>query len=152
MIISVLGPKGAKWHDMSTATPEWREYVYEEKVPADGDYRVALIGGGGYKTMYDDVRIAGAGLKCASDGSFEREDNGWSWDRKEKPSLSGELGTPHGIVRSDEAYDGKFVALANDGNPVTSKPMTLKKGDTLRVVLRAKLYLPDFIRPYWDGK
>lgn len=152
VIISVLGPKGARWQDLSTATPEWREYVYEEKVPADGDYRVALIGGGGYKTMYDDVRIAGAGLKCASDGSFEREDNGWSWDRKEKPSTSGELGTPHGIVRSDEAYDGKFVALANDGNPVTSKPMTLKKGDTLRVVLRAKLYVPDFIRPYWDGK
>ena len=152
VVISVIGPKGARWRDLSTATPEWREYVYEEKVPTDGDYRVALIGGGGYKTMYDDVRITGAGHRCASDGSFESEDNGWTWYRKEMPSTSGELGTPHGIVRSDEAFDGKFVALANDGNPVTSKPMTLKKGDTLRVLLRAKLYVPDFIRPYWDGK
>ena len=147
VMISVILPKGGgRWHSLSTATPEWREFAYEEVVQMDGDYRIALIGGQGYKTMYDDVRIEG---HPEIDGTFESDDKSWTWDKIEKPSTKGEKGTPHGVVETDEAASGRHVAMANNRNFVVSKVFKMKKGDTLRVVLKAKQYVPDFIRPYW---
>ena len=68
-----------------------------------------------------------------------------------EPSTKGEKGTPHGIVESDEAASGRFVAMANNKNHVASAPIKMKKGETLRIRLKAKEYIPDFIRPYWKG-
>ena len=42
--------------------------------------------------------------------------------------------------------------MANNKNFVVSKVFKMKKGDTLRVVLKAKQYVPDFIRPYWKSE
>jgi len=134
------------WHEIMPATPEWRECVYEEIVEKDCECRIALSGGGGYKTMYDDVRVEG---HPEIDGTFENGDAGWTWNKVEKPSLMGELGTPHGVVESDEAANGRFVAMANNSNAVVSPSFKLKKGEKLRVVLKAKQYVPDFIRKFW---
>ena len=43
--------------------------------------------------------------------------------------------------------------MANNRNHVSlSRPLNLKKGDTLRIKLKAKQYIPDFIRPYWNNQ
>jgi hypothetical protein len=147
--ISVMPPNGGgRWHNLSTATPEWREFAYEEVVKTDGVYKIALVGGQGYKTMYDDVRIEG---HPEIDGTFDGDGKSWTWDKNEKPSTKGEKGTPHGVVETDEAASGRRVAMANNKNVVVSKSFKMKKDDTLRVVLKAKQYIPDFIRPYWKG-
>ena len=147
--ISILGPKGGRWHMLSTATPDWREYCYEEVVSTDATYRVALVGGQGYKTMYDDVRVEG---HPELNGTFARGGEGWTWDKAEKPSTAGECGTPHGVVRSDEAAVGAFVAMANNKNVVTSRGFKMKRGEKLKVTLKARQYVPDFIRPYAKEK
>ena len=98
--------------------------------------------------MYDDVRIEG---HPEFDGSFENGAKGWSWKKQEMPSTKGEKGTPHGIVESDEAASGRFVAMANNRNAVTSGLLKMKKGEKLRISLKAKQYIPDFIRPYWKS-
>ena len=150
VVISVLPPnKGGLWHGLSTATPEWRELTYEEVVKDDGDYCIALVGGQGYKTMYDDVRIEG---HPEIDGSFDDGGKSWTWDKVEKPSTMGEKGTPHGVLASDEAVSGRYVAMANNRNLVKSKPFKMKKGETLRITLKAKQYVPEFIRPYWKAE
>ncbi len=147
--ISVVGPKGGRWKYLSTATPVWREYGYEETVQEDGKYQIALIGGQGYKTMYDDVRVEG---HPELNGTFARGGEGWTWDKAEKPSTAGECGTPHGVVRSDEAAVGAFVAMANNKNVVTSRGFKMKRGEKLKVTLKARQYVPDFIRPYAKEK
>ena len=145
--VSVISPKaGGRWHYLSTATPEWRSFSYEETVKADGDYRIALLGGRGYKTMYDNVVIEG---HPEIDGTFEDGGKGWSWSKQERPTSVGEKGTPHGVTESAEAAGGRYVALANERNAITSRPFKLKAGDRIRVTLLAKQAIPDFIRPFW---
>ena len=73
----------------------------------------------------------------------------WTWDKNENPSTKGEKGTPHGVVETSEASSGSHVAMANDKNFVVSKPFKMKKGEKLRITLKARQYIPDFIRPYW---
>lgn len=143
--ISVMSPKGGRWRQLSTATPEWREYGYEEIVAEDGAYQIGLVGGKGYKTMYDDVRVEG---HPEINGTFARDGEGWKWDKAEKASTAGECGTPHGVVRSAEAAYGDCVALANDRNYVVSKAFKMKKGEKLKVSLKAREYVPEHIRPY----
>lgn len=41
--------------------------------------------------------------------------------------------------------------MANDRNHVTSSSIKMKKGETLHIRLKAKQYVPDFIRPYWKN-
>ena len=146
VVISVITGGKGRWRTLSTATPDWREYEYDEVVPEDGVYQIGLIGGQGYKTMYDDVRIEG---HPEIDGTFEDGGAGWIWSKTEKPSSRGEKGTPHGIVVSDEAVSGRHVAMANDKNSVVSRQFKMKKGERLHVSLKAKQHVPDFIRPYW---
>ena len=146
--ISVMKANRGHWHNLSTATPEWRDFEYVETLKEDCEIRIALVGGQGYKTMYDDVCVEG---HPEFDGSFENGAKGWTWSKQEKPSTKGEKGTPHGIVETDEAASGRFVAMANNRNFVTSGPIKMKKGETLRIKLKAKEYIPDFIRPYWKG-
>ena len=31
-------------------------------------------------------------------------------------------------------------------------PFKMKKGETLRITLKAKQYVPEFIRPYWKAE
>ena len=143
---NVPGKAGTRWMQINTATPEWREYVVEIDATADGDYRLNLIGGSGYKTAYDDVRIEGV---KDFNGGFEEGGRGWFWNKQEKPSSKGECGTPHGVVACDDAAEGRYIALANDRNVVTSAPFRMKKGDKIRVTLKAREYVPDFIREYW---
>ena len=123
--ISVVKANRGHWHNLSTATPEWRDFEYVETMKEDCEIQVALIGGQGYKTMYDDVCIEG---HPEFDGSFENGAKGWTWSKQEKPSSKGEKGTPHGIVETDEAASGRFVAMANNKNHVASAPIKMKKG------------------------
>ena len=142
--ISIMPPKGgAKWVQLSTATPKWNEYTYEFVAEMDGNYKLGLVGGAGYKTMYDDVCIEG---HPEVDGSFEDGGKGWWWQKEEKPTSMGEKGTPHGVQKSDEAASGCYVAMANSANYLVSPPFKVKKGDTIRITLKAKQYIPDFIR------
>ena len=145
--ISVVKSNVGHWHHLYTATPEWRDYEYVETLDEDCEVKLVLMGGQGYKTMYDDVCIEG---HSELDGTFEDGAKGWTWSRQEKPSSKGEKGTPHGIVESDEAAGGRFVAMANDRNNITSVPVRMKKGETLRIRLKAKQYIPDFIRECWN--
>ncbi len=147
--ISLVKADGGHWHYLSTATPEWRDFEYVETMKEDCEFKIVLVGGQGYKTMYDDVYVEG---HPEFDGSFENGAKGWRWSKQEKPSTKGEKGTPHGIVESDEAASGRFVAMANNKNHVASAPIKMKKGETLRIRLKAKEYIPDFIRPYWQGE
>ncbi|MCQ2389875.1 MAG: right-handed parallel beta-helix repeat-containing protein [Kiritimatiellae bacterium] len=144
---NVPGRQGSRWMSVNTATPQWREYVVELKAEADGPYRLNLIGGCGYKTAYDDVRIEG---HPEFRGDFEEGAKGWTWNKQERPSSKGEQGTPHGIVEMADAASGSHVALANDRNVVTSPPFTMKKGEMIRVTLKAREYIPEFILPYWN--
>jgi len=148
VVISIIKNNKGHWHNLTTATPEWREFGWEETVEADAEYKVALMGGQGYKTMYDDVRVEG---HPEINGTFDNAGAGWTWSKEEKPSTKGEKGTPHGVVESDEALVGKYVAMANNKNIVTSIPFKVKKGEKLRVTFKAKEYIPEFIRPYWQG-
>lgn len=148
VIISVMPPKGgSRWERLSTATPKWREYTFETVAQMDGDYKLGLVGGMGYKTMYDDVCIEG---HPEIDGTFEDGGKGWWWQKEEKPSAIGEFGTPHGVQRSDEAVSGCHVAMANNANHLISPPFRVKKGDRIRITLKAKQYIPDFIRSLLD--
>ncbi len=97
--------------------------------------------------MYDDIRIEG---HPEIDGTFEDGGASWTWNKKEQPSSRGEKGTPHGVVESEDAASGRYVAMANNKNAVVSRPIKLKKGDRLRVSLKARQYVPDFIRKYWN--
>ena len=144
--IFVVKPDGGHWHNLSTATPEWRDFEYVETIDEDCVIKVVLAGGQGYKTMYDDICVEG---HPELDGTFEDGAKGWTWERQERPSTKGEKGTPHGVVESDEAAGGRFVAMANDKNHVTSVPIKMKKGETLRIRMKAKQYIPDFIRRCW---
>jgi len=146
--ISVIRKNRGRWHNLTTATPEWREFEWVESVEEDDEYKIGLVGGQGYKTMYDDVRVEG---HPEINGTFENAGAGWTWDKAEKPSTKGEKGTPHGIVESAEAAVGKYVAMANNKNGVVSRPFKMKKGETLRVKFKAKEYIPEFVRPYWQG-
>lgn len=145
--ISIIRANKGRWRNLSTATPEWREYEHEEIVQEDGEYQIGLIGGQGYKTVYDDIRIEG---HPEIDGTFEDGGASWTWNKKEQPSSRGEKGTPHGVVESEDAASGRYVAMANNKNAVVSRPIKLKKGDRLRVSLKARQYVPDFIRKYWN--
>lgn len=148
VIISIMPPKGgSRWERLSTATPKWREYTFETVAQMDGDYKLGLVGGMGYKTMYDDVRIEG---HPEVDGTFEDGGKGWWWQKDEKPSAIGEFGTPHGVQRSDEAASGCHVAMANNANHLISPPFRVKKGDRIRITLKARQYIPDFIRSLLD--
>ena len=98
--------------------------------------------------MYDDVYIEG---HPEIDGSFDDGGKSWFWVKAERPSTKGEKGTPHGVVESDEAASGKYVAMANNRNTVVSRPFKMKKGEKLRIRLKVKQYIPDFIRPYWKS-
>lgn len=144
VVISIMPPKGgSKWVRLSTATPKWREYTYETTAEMDGNYKLGLVGGSGYKTMYDDVRIEG---HPEVDGTFEDGGKGWWWPKEEKATNVGEKGTPHGVQQSDEAAGGSHVGMANSANSLISKPFKVKKGDKIRITLKAKQYIPDFIR------
>ena len=132
------------WRNIGQATPEWREYTAEYKPAADGRVDLVLSGGNGFQTAYDDVRVTGAKLL---NGGFEAGDKGWRWDKQGRPSPDGNKEGPWGVVRWENAVEGKKVCLAHNGLRVT-QTLEVKKGVPLKVTFKACEWIPDYLKPY----